>query len=571
MSAFRGGTATLSGTSARIPGEFLGLVPGAVAEIIAATPAVVPPPHPHHPARPQVSLSRLAGYCEPVTTHEAKNPGDPASDQDSYQLHRRLMPRHLTMISIGGAIGTGLFVASGETISQAGPGGALVAYALIGLMVYLLMQSLGEMATYLPVAGSFEEYGRRFISPSFGFAVGWNYWYNWAITVAAELAAAALVMKFWLPDTPGWVWSALFLFLLVVLNVLSVRSYGEGEFWFAAVKVFTVLIFLVLGLLMIVGILGGESPGFSAWTTGEAPFVNGVNGMLAVFMVAGFSFQGTEIVGVSAGEAADPRRTVPRAIRTIFWRILLFYIGAIGVVAFLIPYTDPNLLNSSVSDISVSPFTLVFDRAGIAAAAAVMNAVILTSILSAGNSGLYASTRIIYALAVKGSAPKVLALVNRRGVPWVSLAVTTAVGGACFLSSLIGNGQAYAWLVNASGLAGFITWMGIAWSHYRFRRAFLAQGHHVSELPFTARFYPAGPILALIMCAVVIVGQSYIIIQGGGHAKELISSYIGLPLFLGLWWGHKLITKQPTVRPEEADFSLADAPAVAAATADERP
>lgn len=467
------------------------------------------------------------------------------------------MPRHLTMISIGGAIGTGLFVASGESISQAGPGGALAAYALIGLMVYLLMQSLGEMATYLPVAGSFEEYGRRFISPSFGFAVGWNYWYNWAITVAAELAAAALVMKFWLPDTPGWVWSALFLALLIILNVLSVRSYGEGEFWFAAIKVFTVLVFLVLGLLMILGILGGTSPGFSNWTTGEAPFVNGINGMLAVFMVAGFSFQGTEIVGVSAGEAADPRRTVPRAIRTIFWRILLFYIGAIAVVAFLIPYTDPNLLNSSVPDISVSPFTLVFDRAGIAAAAAVMNAVILTSILSAGNSGLYASTRIIYALAVRGAAPRILARVNRRGVPWVALAVTAAIGGACFLSSLIGDGGAYAWLVNASGLAGFITWMGIAWSHYRFRKAFLAQGHHVSELPFTARFYPAGPILALIMCAVVIVGQSYIIIQGGGHATELISSYIGLPLFLALWWGHKLITRQPAVRPENADFSAA--------------
>ena len=237
-------------------------------------------------------------------------------------LKRGLHSRHLTMIAIGGAIGTGLFVASGETISTAGPGGALVAYAAIGLMVYLLMQSLGEMATFLPVAGSFEEYGRRFVSPSFGFAIGWNYWYNWAITVAAELAAAALVMKFWFPDTPGWMWSAIFLTILVTLNALSARAYGEGEFWFALVKVVTVVVFLVLGVLMIVGVMGGSSPGFENWTEGEAPFVGGGLGILAVFMVAGFSFQGTELVAVAAGEVEHPEKNVPRAIRTIFWRIL---------------------------------------------------------------------------------------------------------------------------------------------------------------------------------------------------------------------------------------------------------
>ena len=470
------------------------------------------------------------------------------------QLQRGLHARHLTMIAVGGAIGTGLFVASGETISQAGPGGALVAYGLIGMMVYLLMQSLGEMAAYLPVAGSFEEYGRRFVSPSFGFATGWNYWYNWAITVAAELSAAALVMKYWYPDTPGWVWSAIFLALLILLNALSVRTYGEGEFWFALIKVVTVLAFIAVGLLMIVGVFGA-SPGLTHWTECEAPFVNGGAGILAVFMVAGFSFQGTEMVGIAAGEARDPATTVPRATRTIFWRILIFYIGAIVVVGTLVAYSDPNLLRTDISDIAVSPFTLVFERAGVAFAAAVMNAVILTAVLSAGNSGLYVSTRMLFALAEQGSAPKFLARLTRRGVPLNAMIITILVATACFISSFMGDGKAYAWLVNASGLAGFITWMGIAWSHYNFRRAFIAQGRSLDELPFKARFYPAGPIVALVMCAVVIVGQSYLIITSGGGALDLLSSYIGLPLFFGLWWGHKLITKSPAADLSRADLS----------------
>ena len=482
-----------------------------------------------------------------------------SSYPEAQQLRRSLKARHMYMIAIGGSIGTGLFVASGATVANAGPGGALLAYALIGFMVFLLMQSLGEMATYIPLAGSFGEYARRFVSPSFGFAIGWNYWYNWAITVAAELAAAALVMKYWAPNTPGWIWSAIFLAILFGLNALSARAYGEGEFWFALIKVAVVIFFLILGVLMIFGILGGPSPGFSNWTlsNGEqsAPFVNGAAGVLGVFMIAGFSFQGTELVAVAAGEAEDPDRNVPKAIRTVFIRILLFYIGAIAVIGFLIPFTDPRLLDSAEDNIAVAPFTLVFDNAGVLAAAAIMNAVILTSILSAGNSGLYASTRMLYALAESGQAPKLFSKLNSRGVPIPALIATTAIGALCFISSLIGDGAAYTWLINASGLAGFITWMGIAWCHYKFRRAFLAQGHSVDELPFKAIFFPLGPIVALLMCAFIVAGQNLEVYTGNIDLGTLISAYVGLPLFLALWWGHKLVTKAPKVDPMEADLS----------------
>ncbi len=336
---------------------------------------------------------------------ETPTPDDIATDvqeRSNTALKRGLASRHMQMIAIGGAIGTGLFLASGRTVSNAGPGGALVAYAAIGLMVLLLMQSLGEMSAHQPVAGSFQTFATKFVSPSFGFAMGWNYWFNWAVTVAADLVASGLVMAYWFPSVPSWLWAVGFLIIVVGLNALSARVYGEAEFWLAAIKVVIVIIFVLSGVFMIAGVMGDNSPGLSNWTTGDAPFHNGFVGVIAVFMIAGFSFQGTELVGVAAGESENPRRDVPRSIRTVFWRIMFFYIGAIAVIGTLLPYTDPSLLSAaddSANNVAQSPFTLVFARMGIGAAAAVMNAVILTSILSAGNSGLYAASRMLHSMA----------------------------------------------------------------------------------------------------------------------------------------------------------------------------
>lgn len=469
------------------------------------------------------------------------------------------------MIAIGGSIGTGLFVASGGTIAQAGPGGALVAYAAVGLMVFLLMQSLGEMSAKLPVAGSFQTFATRFVSPSFGFAIGWNYWFNWAITVAAELVAAGIVMSFWLPDTPGWVWAGLFLAVLTGLNALSSKAFGESEFWLALIKVLAVVIFLVAGVFMILGVLGENSPGLSHWQTPGEVFHGGWVSIISVFMIAGFSFQGTELVGVAAGEAKNPRREIPRAIRSVFWRIMLFYIGAIFIIGCLVPFTDPSLLASGEADVAASPFTLVFERAGIAFAAALMNAVILTAILSAGNSGLYASTRMLYSLARDGKAPAIFGRVNTRGVPLPALMATAGVGLFGFLSALLGQGAAYAWLVNVSGLSGFLVWMGIAVSHYRFRRGFLAQGHTVSELPYRAAFFPVGPLLAFAVLLLVIAGQNYEAVVAG-RGMEVLSSYIGIPLFLGLWLIHRFVTKSRVVPLHDMDFSAPSEAEIAAET-----
>lgn len=473
------------------------------------------------------------------------------------QLQRGLKARHLTMIAIGGSIGTGLFLASGGSIHTAGPGGALAAYIAISIMVYFLMTSLGEMAAFMPVSGSFSTYATRFVDPSLGFALGWNYWYNWAITIAVELSAAALIMKYWLPDVPSIIWSALFLVLMFVINALSVKSFGESEYWFALIKVITVIVFIVIGVLMIFGIMGGQAVGFTNFTKGEAPFNGGFMAILGVFMIAGFSFQGTELVGVAAGESENPARSIPKAIRQIFWRILLFYILAILIIGLLVPYDNPNLISGDISDIAISPFTIVFEKAGFAFAASVMNAVILTSVLSAGNSGMYASTRMLWVLAKEGKAPKWFAKVTRSGVPINSLIVTALIGALAFLSSLFGEGAVYVWLLNASGMSGFIAWLGIAVSHYRFRKALLAQGRDLSELPYRAKWFPFGPIFAFIICCVVIVGQNYTAFTGEAiDWNGAFVSYIGLPLFLVVWLVYKFSKKTKLVPLEKVDFSM---------------
>ncbi|ENM2965691.1 TPA: amino acid permease [Klebsiella pneumoniae] len=436
-------------------------------------------------------------------------------------LRRELKARHLTMIAIGGSIGTGLFVASGATISQAGPGGALLSYILIGLMVYFLMTSLGELAAFMPVSGSFATYGQNYVEEGFGFALGWNYWYNWAVTIAVDLVASQLVMSYWFPDTPGWIWSALFLGIMFLLNWISVRGFGEAEYWFSLIKVATVIIFIIVGVMMIVG----------------------------------FSFQGTELIGIAAGESENPEKNIPRAVRQVFWRILLFYVFAILIISLIIPYTDPSLLRNDVKDISVSPFTLVFQHAGLLSAAAIMNAVILTAVLSAGNSGMYASTRMLYTLACDGKAPRIFSKLSRGGVPRNALYATTVIAALCFLTSMFGNQTVYLWLLNTSGMTGFIAWLGIAISHYRFRRGYVLQGNDINNLPYRSGFFPLGPIFAFVLCLIITLGQNYEAflkdtIDWGGVA----ATYIGIPLFLVIWFGYKLAKGTRFVRYSEMTF-----------------
>ena len=466
---------------------------------------------------------------------------------------RGLKARHLSMIAIGGSIGTGLFIASGGAISEAGPGGALLAYAIIGCMVFFLMTSLGELATYMPVAGSFSTYANRFVDPAFGFALGWNYWLNWAITLAVDISTTSIIMQYWFPHVPGWIFSIGFLSLIVLLNFLSVSVFGEAEYWFSMIKVITVCCFIGVGLLTIFGIFNGKFIGMHNFHVGKAPFVGGVPALFGACVIAGFSFQGVEMVGITAAESENPEQSIPKAVKQIFWRILLFYVGAIFVIGLIIPYTSPNLLSQEVSDVTTSPFTLVFQKAGLAMAASVMNAVILTSVLSAANSGLYAGTRMLYALACNKQAPKILKKVNKRGIPFCALIATTIIGGLAFLTSILGP-SIYSLLVTASGLTGFIAWLGIAVCHIRFRQAFIKQGHTLAELPYRAKWFPFGQVLAFVLCLGVILLQD---IPAVIHhdLTSLAITYMSVPVFIVLFIYYKVKHKTKLIPLEEVDLT----------------
>jgi lysine-specific permease len=339
-----------------------------------------------------------------------------------------------------------------------------------------------------------------------------------------------------------------FFSVLLGLNWMTVKAYAEAEYWFAGIKVITVIIFLLVGMLLIFGWLGGEAVGFRNWTLSDpasghsAPFVGGIAGVLGVFMIAGFSFQGTEGVGLAAAETADPERNVPKAIRSVFWRILLFYVGAIFVVGTLVGFNNPNLLNGDESHVAYSPFTLVFQHVPHIGyyAASIMNAVILTAVLSCGNSAFYVATRMLHAMACAGKAPRRFAVLSKRGVPVAALFATGVVGACAFFSNFIGDQKIYQLLYNASSLSGFLIWLGIAICHLRFRKAWVAQGRSLDDLKFRAKFFPYGPWLALGLFLVVLFGANASVFTAAKFSWfDAVTSYLMIPIFIALYLTHR--------------------------------
>ncbi|WP_374286493.1 amino acid permease [Lactococcus sp.] len=475
--------------------------------------------------------------------------------EENNQVKRNLKQRHITMIALGGTIGTGLFLTSGATISQAGPFGSVLAYIFIGIMVYFVMTSLGEMATYLPTSGSFSDYGSRYVDPAFGFALGWNYWLNGAITIAVDLTTAGMITQFWFPHIHAWIFSGIATILIFVINVLAVKAFGETEYWLATIKVITIVIFLIVGVATIWASLTGHNGNIDVvknLTAGNHGFIGGVTGFVGVLLIAGFSFQGTELLGVTAGESENPEKSIPKAMNSIFWRILLFYIFTIIVIAAIINYKDPRLLNPNSTAV-MSPFTIVFKNIGFALAASVMNAVILTSVVSSANSVMYASTRILYSLGQDHGAPKVFGRTAKNGIPVVALLATSIICFITFLTGIFGT-QIYLFLVDLSSLTGFIAWLGISISHVRFRRAYVAQGKDLNDLPYKAKLFPFGPLLAILMTAAIMINldpQQLFSPQWG----QALATYAALPMFILLYFGYKWTHNTKIIPLEEVDLS----------------
>ncbi|CAF4554413.1 unnamed protein product [Rotaria sp. Silwood1] len=350
-------------------------------------------------------------------------------------LHRKLKNRHLQMIAIGGSIGTGLFVGSGSALASGGPAALILDFGIIGIMLFNVCMALGELAVTFPVSGSFAIYSSRFLDPAWGFAMGWNYALNWLVVMPLEITAAGLVINYWTTSINVGVWITIFLVALFIINLFGVRGYGEVEFYMSIIKVIAVLGFIVLGIVLAAG--GGPNHqylGGKYWHN-PGPFANGFKGVCTVFVTAAFAFSGTELVGLAAAEAANPRTTIPRATKQVFWRITIFYIVSLTLIGCLVPYTSPRLLNGLSSyDASASPFVIAIEDAGIKVLPSIFNAVILCAVLSVGNSSVYGASRTLCALAECGQAPKIFAYVDRKGRPLFAIALSMLLGLIAYIN-----------------------------------------------------------------------------------------------------------------------------------------
>ncbi|WP_158847809.1 amino acid permease [Saccharothrix deserti] len=380
----------------------------------------------------------------------------------SQDLQPSLRKRHLSMIAIAGVIGAGLFVGSGAAIGTAGPG-VLVSYAAAGLLVVLVMRMLGEMSAANPDTGSFSAYAERAIGPWAGFTIGWLYWWFWVVVVGIEATAGAAIVHRWVPAVPQWTWALALTVVLTLTNLYSVRSFGEFEFWFAGIKVAAITVFLVLGVAAIVGLMPNvDSPGLDNLTGHGGFFPHGTGPVAAAMLVVVFSFFGAEIATVAAGESANPVQAVRTAVRSVVWRVLVFYIGSIAVVVTLIPWNDAG--------VAKSPYVAVLDAIGLPSAAVVMDVVVLTSVLSCLNSGLFTASRMVFSLARRGEAPTALGRVSRRGVPTAAVLASTVVGFVTVVLNYLSPDTVFLFLVNSSGAVAVFVWLAIAVSQLRMRR-----------------------------------------------------------------------------------------------------
>jgi GABA permease len=375
-------------------------------------------------------------------------------------LQKGLKRRHMTMIAMGGVIGAGLFVGSGVVMQSAGPA-TIVSFLITGALVLLVMRMLGEMAVAYPTVGGFYEYSRLALGNLAGFLTGWMYWYFWVIVVAFEATAGAKLLQYWLPDVPSWVFTLLLMVIFTITNLLSVRSYGEFEFWFASIKVAAIVVFLFLGALFVLGLWPGASPGFSNLTAqgGFAP--NGIAAVLAGAVAATGFYFGAELITIAAAESAEPERAVARATNAVISRVLIFYVGSVFLVVAIVPWNDADRITT--------PYVSALDAIGIPAAAQIMNAVILTAVLSALNSGLYASSRILMALARKGDAPEGLAKLNGRGVPARAILAGTVLGYIAVIMSYVSPDTVFKFLVQSYGTVAIFVYVLIAVSQLRLR------------------------------------------------------------------------------------------------------
>lgn len=493
------------------------------------------------------------------STHEPKE----QDEIETQGVKRQLKQRHIAMIALGGTIGTGLFIGIAQPLINAGPVGSLLAYIFMGTVIFSVTQSLGEMVTLIPVTSSFTVFSTRFLSPAFGAANGYMYWFSWAVTFAVELSVVGQIIFFWTEKVPLAAWISIFWVILTCVNMFPVRYYGEIEFWIAFTKVISITGFIIFCLCIVCGAgplgsfgfrywknPGAWGPGIISSNKNEARFL----GWISSLINAAFTYQGTELVGVTAGEAANPRKSVPKAIKKVVVRILIFYILSLFLIGLLVPYNDPKLV-STETYVAKSPFIIAIQNAGVSVLPSIFNGVILLTIISAGNSNVYVGSRILYGLARDGSAPKIFKKTTRSGVPYVSVLMTSLFGSLAYLELSIGGGKAFEWLLNIVSIAGFFAWLLISFAHVRFMSALKYRGISRNDLPYKAICMPWLAYYAIFFMVIIIITQGFTSFTPTFNKEEFVASYISLFLFIVIWVVFQLWKKCRVVwRVEDIDI-----------------
>ena len=478
-------------------------------------------------------------------------PADGQVVDASLRTQRGIKTRHALMIAIGGTIGTGLFVGTGEALAIAGPAPLLGVYVVICILVYGIITATSEMSTYLPVPGcSMAYYANRFVSRSLGFSLGWLYFYSFAILVAYEITAAGLVIDYWPNDINIAVWISIMLVVVIALNLCPVRVYGETEFWFASLKVFMILGLLVLSVVLFFG--GGPTHkrlGFHYWKyPGPAKeyLVPGAAGRLcgvvyvACFSVFSFNFA-PELLVITAGEMHNPRQNLPKATKHYFYRLLVFYVLGVLAIGVICDSNAPGLL-SGEAGAGASPWVIAIKEAGIKGLDSVINAVIITSAWSSANSFLYMSSRSLYSLAVAGNAPQIFTRCSRLGTPYWAVFASCVLGLLTYLNCGNDASQVFNWLINLTNTAGFTSWVCCGITYTRFRMTCQAQA--VTSLPYRSRFQPYLVWVAMCMFAILLLCNGFsVFVAGNWSVSTFLTSYIGIPVFLGIYFAHRIYAR----------------------------
>ncbi|KAG5952915.1 hypothetical protein E4U53_007610 [Claviceps sorghi] len=495
-----------------------------------------------------------------IDDHHGKHEADDVEHGQS-GLTRSLQGRHLQFIAIGATFGTGLFLGTGQALANAGPASLLLAFLAMAGLVYSVMVALGEMAAYMPVAGAFTVYASRFVDPTLGFAMGWTYWFSWSVTYGLELTAAGLIIKMWNDSISIGIWIAIFWVIFTAANFFPIKHFGEMEMWFSSIKVVTVIGFIIFAICVNAGAGAQGYIGFKYWSHpgafreylvegGVGKFV----GFWSVLITAGFSYQGSELVGVGAGETQNPRKAIPRAIKSTFWGICSLFVATVFFVGINVPYDNVDLRNGA-ADGSASPLVIVAKLAGVKVLPDILNAVLLTAVLSAASSDIYSSTRILYALSEEGLAPSIFKKTNRYGTPYWSVVFCSLLGLLAFLNLSEKGGTVFKWLLNITAVGGFIVWALINVCHLRFMKVLASRGIPRSSLPYTAPLQPYLSWVGVFFNILILLTSGFTVFIEWS-TSDFFASYVSLILFIVLYLGHKIYFGTKMVKTEDIDLSM---------------